>query len=754
MKIPFFNRKEEIKANPPSVMFADESKRGQINKVLLPNFLLRPPFGTPRFKDVITLRRVANTPQAHMSKQTIIDEVVSIPYSIVPVDEEDELTPVQESQIDELTNFFLNPNTRSQSTEYLMRVALNDVLDLDSGIWVKQFDNQNRMVEIVAADGATFLKNPDVHGSFENRDDIIPIGNVNIDKNTGEPIAVNPIGLTLEEARHKGAYFQFGFLTSSRPIAFGRREIVWFEKNPQSNQIYGKAPVETLLQVLQSLLYSIEYNLDYFEDNNVPKGFISMPGADEPEMDAFRTKWNDLQLKTNQDGLLKKNFHRVPMTNAENANFVRIQFSSAELQLLEEQSWFSKLVWSTYGVNPSELGFTENSNLATEINQSKVFKRKAILPLLRMLEYKINNDILSEWDFGSKFKFKFNTFDIDDEQKKWDLYKTQLETGARSINEIRKQEGLEEIDEGDFDAGVESIPVEEQEQEEESEETEEEIKPKNPDPKESEERAEKKNTLFFSEANDKEVMQQIKDIFKKREKEIIKALRLEANKDRLTQLTTEVKSFEDIFNSLGEILNLDGLKSIIDRVTESLFKKGMEDLSDIVNVNPQEANKEQINFLSKNTFSNIKGMEADLENKLKQQLRLAIINGDGIGKMAERVKSVFDVSENRAKMIARTESSRIEHFGQLDAAKKAGVAMKKYILIVKDKRTSDVSKAMDAKYGSEEKAIPLNENFEVTVKGKTYSGPVPPFMPNDRDTVLYAVSEDKSMKQKLLESLE
>lgn len=739
MKIPFFNKRVELKANPPLIMFADETKRGAIQKVLLPNYLFRPPFGTPRFKDVLNLRRLANTPQASMCKQTIIDEIVSIPWDIILAEEEDELTTQQESEIDEITNFLMNPNSRNQSIEYLMRVMLNDVLDIDSGIWVKQFDESKRMVEIVGADAGSFLKNPDIHGSFDNRDEIIPFGSVNVDKLTGEPqsdstIGNQTLGLTIDEARHKGAYFQFGFLTSSRPIAFGTREIVWFEKNPQGTQIYGKSPVENINNVLQNLLYSIEYNIDYFEDNNVPKGYINLPGASEDDLLAFRERWNDLQLKTNQDGLLKKNFHRVPITNAEGADFIRVQFSSSELQLLENQNWFSKIVWASYGVTPSELGFTENSNLATEINQSKVFKRKAIFPKLRMIEYMINNNILSEWDFGGKYKFKFKTFDVDDEQKKWELYDLQIKTGARSINEIRKMEGLDEIDSGDFDSDVQEVT------DEDLQNALNDRMPNNPNEKESEKRAEKK--AIFDKPDEEMLMKEIKNIFSQIEKDIINALRKETKTNRLSQIKTEVKSFESIINGLAGFINLNGIKSVVNRLTELLYKSSSKELTDQLNQNPVQSNEAQIKFLANNTFNNIKGMEEDLENKLRQQLSFAVLNGEGIAKITERVKSVFDVSENRAEMIARTETARVENFGQLDAAKKSGIALRKYILIVNDARTTEVSKAMDRKYGDEKKAIPLDKNFRVRVNGKTFEAPVPPFMPNDRDSVLYTTIKE------------
>ena len=723
------------KGNPPSVMFADESSRGALNKVVLPNFLLRPPFGMPRFKDVITLKRLGNTPQARMAKQTIIDEIVSIPWTIKPRDKNlKEIPENLQAKIDEITNFLLNPNTVGESLADLMRKSLEDELNFDSGIWVKEFDEANTMVEIVAADGRTFLKNPDIHGKFTSRAEIIPFGGIALDteargalfgrRDTG--LSFNtPVGLTIEHAKEKAAYFQFGFISTSRPVAFGRREVVWFEHNPQTDQIYGKSPIESIMEVLQNLKYSIEYNLDYFEDNNVPKGFINLANSDEEGMEAFRDKWNELQLKTNAEGLLKKNFHRVPITNTEKAEFVTVQFSAQELQLIEQSNWYSKLVWATFGATPSELGFTEDSNLATEIGQSRTFRRKAILPRLERIAWRMNHDILSEWDFGEELIFEFDTFDVEDEKKKWDLYDLQIRTGAITVNEIRIKEGLEELAEEEL-PGAQEISAEDLEGLTGDK------KPKDPKEGESEKRAEKKAEVITFKTVEKAMLKMM-DI---QEPIIIKALRNEAKGDRLTQ----IKSFSDVLRAIGRVFNFDSLKGLIAKATENLYNLGVKEVKDLgeregIVTQSITANQNQINFLSDFTFANIKGMEADLENKLRQQIRMGIVNGDGIGKMAERVKSVFDVSEVRAKAIARTEASRVEGNGALQAAKDLQtdkIRLKKYILWTLDNRTSDLSKALHRKYGDESKAIPLEKNFELKFGKQSISQPTVPFHVNER----------------------
>ena len=86
--------------------------------------------------------------------------------------------------------------------------------------------------------------------------------------------------------------------------------------------------------------------------------------------------------------------------------------------------------------------------MSNQIVQSNVFRKRAINPILRMEEYKHNREIISEFGYDD-VEFKFLMFDVEEETKKATLYKLELEAGYKSINEIRVNEGLEEVDWGD-----------------------------------------------------------------------------------------------------------------------------------------------------------------------------------------------------------------------------------------------------------------------------------------------------------------
>ena len=345
-----------------------------------------------------------------------------------------------------------------------------------------------------------------------------------------------------------------------------------------------------------------------------------------------------------------------------------------------------------------------------------------------MIEYFLDNNVLSEWDFGGKWKFKFNTFDIEDEKSKMDLFEKQINTGLKTINEIRLDEGMEELDEEDLPGFNDDAQVVG------DEDLDKQRKPGDPDPEESKKKEEKKSGPTL----DNVINQFIKGL-KQGKKKLLQEIR-NNGEDRLTQ----VKSFSSIISGLTSLFDVKGMKNLISVVTNFLFTEGITETEVMikaqgVDVNSVSSSPDKVTFLSGMAFDNIKGVSEDLRVKLTQQLKMGISQGEGIGTLSQRVEKAFDVSEARAETIARTEAVRIKSQGQMHAAEQIaadGVNLKKWLLWVNDSRTSNLTKALHSKYGSESQAIPIDKNFNIEFQGKSISQNAPPFHPNERDTLM------------------
>lgn len=442
------------------VTLTDEAKvnteTGYIKAFVSNDFLYKPPYGYPRYVDIPTIRALAKSPYVWQVTSTIIDEIGAIDWDITPIEKdepdkdesEEEIVEdfskpkvdiQQVKRIKEVKQFFNNPNGNDESFNFLIRSVVRDILEIDAGVWVKVFNKAGKMVQLFARDGGTFLKNPDIHGYLGNRASYVPMPGQFEDEESKKTFYANTVV-------QSAAYFQYGWV-AMMPIPFGTREIVYMMRNSRSDSIYGRSAVEVLQDVLQTLIYGATFNLDYFINNNMPDGVIQLLGANQEQMNAFRERFEQQFKKKDSWGNWRKIFHKYPISNSE-VKFTPFALKPQEMAIIEQQTWFTKLVWSCFGVTPSELGYTESSNRATEMVQSKVFRRKAIRPMLRVLEYHINTQIMPEFGYDD-IEFKFNDYDIGEDLERHKLFEIQLKSGIRTINEVREDIGLQPVEGGD-----------------------------------------------------------------------------------------------------------------------------------------------------------------------------------------------------------------------------------------------------------------------------------------------------------------
>ena len=710
----------------PRIDPISEQTRNAQPKAYIPKFIYKPPFGYPRFVDLPNLRRLAATPYVEMCISTAIDELCAVPWDIVAKEGKEESA---KDHVEHVKSFYENPNTNKESFEEIRRKYLRDIFETDSGVLNKLFNMKGEMVEMVARDGTTFTKNPDIYGMMTDRDDLIL--DTNIATTNKEINNMEPGWMNAADAREKAAYFQYGWISGARPVPFGKKEIIWFERNPRTDSIYGRSPVQVLADTIQTLIYSIEHNLEYFSDNEIPRGIIGLEGANSEEVQGFREQWKENQRVKDNAGNWKKKFHHIPVTN-KTPTFTRLELTNSELELLEGQKWWAKLVWACFGVTSTELGYTEDAKgMSNQIVQSNVFKKRTLNPILRMEEYKHNREIISEFEYDD-VEFKFLMFDVEEETKKAILYQTQISAGYKSINEIRVEEGLDEVEWGDKMSQEETMEMQNKftsnplEKEASNLEKESKLQSRTDD-KKKEKKGFEDNPLVLREFEVPTADRLEKSIIYllKVEEKKVKAL---LDKEMGTKTLTQIKSVDELAKRIKEMITFQGLKPISDAVIKNTFMGG-HDSAEKQMARNLTINSGAIDFIQDYTYNNIKGMTEEIAQDLRQELERGVMSGEGIAKIKARVSKVFDVGENRAEMIARTETNRAENQGKLQGFKASGEKLKKQWSTHLDDRTSPICKRLNGQ------VVGLNENFNDKTSG--WAGPVPPSHVNCRSSVLY-----------------
>ncbi|MCK5160390.1 MAG: phage portal protein, partial [Candidatus Aureabacteria bacterium] len=264
------------------------------------------------------------------------------------------------------------------------------------------------LVEVFARDGASFLKDTDQHGLVHG-------------------------------------FWQYAYkFPHGKPIPFSPREIIYAMLHPLSYTCYGKCPLQTIQDVLDTLVNSVLHNKQFFSRNMVPPGLISVMGMSKDNFGAFKSYFNkEVRGKP----------HTIPLLNpgiGGKVEWVSFIPSPRDLQFLDTQKWYVRLVLAAFGVTPSEVGLTEDTNRATAEEQSYVYKRRSIKPMIRRLEYYINLGIVAELGIeGVKFAFT-PAIDSHERTRLTSIYVQEITTGLRTINEIREDElDKEKVEWGD-----------------------------------------------------------------------------------------------------------------------------------------------------------------------------------------------------------------------------------------------------------------------------------------------------------------
>ncbi|MCF7861194.1 phage portal protein [Candidatus Woesearchaeota archaeon] len=723
--------------SPSDASMSTSDRQEDVFKAYIPWYLYKPPYGFPREVNPLQLRQLARNPYVFSVIKTLQDEVASVPFTIKLREEYiKEGFNEDTSARKQILNFFDNPNGNYESMEYILRCWVRDICELDSGVGVKVFDKFGRFSQLFARDGGTFLLNPDIFGYYGDRADFVRSptqtlltnnvppkssyrdnGNAyGMDKTTLDDLSERTKDAEYDQMyQERAAYFQYGWTAGARPVPFGKREILFIKMNPRTDSIYGRSPLEILYDQILTLVYGSEYNLDFYLNNNTPNGFLTVKGMGRDQAESYRQRLENQFMSEDDFGNFKKKHFRAPITSHEIV-WTPLQMSSKEMQVLEQQKWFSKLVWSCFGVTPEEMGFTEDSNKAVAEHQGEVAKRRAVKPFLSAIEYAINNQLMPE--FGHpEYEFKFVDYDLDEDVKKHQLWESQIRMGVRTSNEIRVEElGLDEMDETQL--------VEGEQQDEE------------PDKEEKDKDKDKEKKLEKKAYEDKF----LKDI-----KETPLEKSLMANLNVLDDMIMEEVRFQFNENKLGEIKGYVDIKSRIEdslakfknffdsifkrRMTEQLedqFEEGVDEFESKFQINTQPE-KEDLGEFNDYVFENIQDLNEELVNKLRQAISRAILNKATLEQATEQVRDVLDTTKDRAKMIARTETVRARNMGHKAAAESSGLKLKKQWDASLDLRTSEVCRNLDGEI------IEMNEKFKY--KGEEFD--LPPAHPNCRSRVIY-----------------
>jgi len=668
---------------------------------MLPSWFWTANLGVPRGVDFYELRQYAKAPWVQMVKAAIKKQLMTIEWDVVNSDEEDEGN--YDEEIKKVKIFLEQPNSMGQTFWEVWGMFMDDVLDLDAGVVYKGRNGAGELVELYAYDGAKFLFKVEEHGLIEG-------------------------------------FYQYSFrYPENQPKFFERKDIVYGKIGVNTDQYpYGWSPLQSIQQVVELMIQSDRYNKEFFKNNATPDGIVSIP-MEQESLERFKFAWEQ-QVKGKPHKLI---FHNS------DANFTPLSMTNKDMEWLEGQKWYFHVIFAAYGLSPQEVGFYENSNRSTGESQERISVKNAIKPYLKLIEDKINREIITELTGDDKIKFKWFPQDAAAEKIEHEQMMAKLTANVYTINEVRAIEGLDPVEWGEQPMAMmmqekmiesDAMNNEEGKKEDEKEKPKSDDKEKNRTKRETEKKIKKQNEKIDAyEAED--YAQFLERKFKKWEKEILGFVD-ETLKDEIIEKKIE-KSFGEFIRSLFNVVNTSGFMTQLKAVIGVTLKNGINEAENELNIDigvgldfdqkvQQQANRQLDGFnINGKEWQGIKGVAKDVQNEIRESIAKSINDKETLTTVKKNIKDIMSkytgdsIGESRAMRIARTETNRMQNASKLDSYKRSGIVEYKKWDAFFDNRTSDICKRM---HGQEQY---LDAPFVDPKDGKQYMQP-PDTHPNCR----------------------
>lgn len=208
-------------------------------------------------------------------------------------------------------------------------------------------------------------------------------------------------------------------------------EFINITKNTK-NGVTGKGIISENQKMLSVVYAQLKYEETLVKTGGNKKGFLKAKSRlSEEIMTALKAAWKKL-YSNNEENIVVLN---------DGIEFQEASNTSVEMQLNENKKTNSEEICKLINVPPNMLNGT-----ATEQDRNN-FIKNAIMPILKALETALNKSLLLESEKGS-FYFACDTKELlkGNVKERFEAYKTAVEAGWITKNEIRYLEDYEKIE--------------------------------------------------------------------------------------------------------------------------------------------------------------------------------------------------------------------------------------------------------------------------------------------------------------------
>jgi hypothetical protein len=220
---------------------------------------------------------------------------------------------------------------------------------------------------------------------------------------------------------------------------FTTDEMLYDMMNPRSYSPYGLAPLESLILQVESALRGALYNLNYFRENNLPEGFITLPEdvASSKSLVEEWQLWFDQMVAgdprfTHRLKILPGGSVYTPAKKPEDMAFERFEL------------WLLMQTCAMFDVQPQDIGITLHVNKSTAGSQQQIGDERGLYPLANFIKEILDDILQVELGFENLQAIPENLNPVDRKEEA-EIAEKEINMGVLSGDEYRMEHGREPI---------------------------------------------------------------------------------------------------------------------------------------------------------------------------------------------------------------------------------------------------------------------------------------------------------------------
>lgn len=314
------------------------------------------------------------------------------------------------SQIEAVKTFLRRPMGHKTRFREMVSIMTNDIMTVDATCFEYRKTFGGDLLNLIPVDPTTIVLKVEENGT------------------TPEPPEI--------------AYAQY--IAGQKIAEFTTDEMLYEAMNNRSNSPYGLAPLESLVLQAEGALYGSLYNLNYLKENNVPEGFLELPedvAANQEQVEQWQL-WFDALMSGD-----RKMTHRLKIIPG-GSNYTPAK-KPEDMSFEKFELWLAMLTCAVFEVQPQEIGLTYQVNKATGESQQDIQKERGLTPLANFTK-EVFDDVIQDTMGYPGLQLIWVNLNPVDRKEEIEIAKTEIQMGAKSVDEYRVEQGKEPIGLGHY----------------------------------------------------------------------------------------------------------------------------------------------------------------------------------------------------------------------------------------------------------------------------------------------------------------